>query len=162
MNADPHQAGRSRASRLAAVQALYQIDMGAAGVDAAIDCAAGEGSGTLIEEERHLAADPFVLGDIVRGTIERRNEVDEMIAGSLDQRWKLDRLELLLRAILRAAVYELLARRQVPARVVINEYVDLAHAFYDRGEAGLVNAVLDRLAHVLRADEFLAAGSSGR
>jgi N utilization substance protein B len=145
---------RATAARLAAVQALYQIAMGAATADQALAGATRDGAGATLDENRQLVADPFVMTDIVRGTVEREATIDGMIAASLGAKWRPERIELILRAILRAGVFELLARPKVPARVVINEYVDIAHAYFEASEAGLVNAVLDRLAKTLRSAEF--------
>jgi len=147
---------RSTAARLAAVQALYQVDLGAVGVDEALRSVStdGEGAGAELDEQHRLDADPLLLAEIVRGVMERRERIDGMIQGALDPKWRVERFELVLRAILRAGVYELLGRPHVPARVVITEYMDVAHGFFEAAEAGLVNAVLDRLARVLRPSEF--------
>ena len=150
----PSRRSQATAARLAAVQALYQVAMGAATVDQSLAAVTRDGPGAALDEDQRLVADPFVMADVVRGATERGAEIDDMIAASLGPKWRLDRIELILRAILRAGVYELLARPKAPARVVINEYVDIAHAFFDASEAGLVNAVLDRLAKTLRAPEF--------
>ncbi|MGH6719308.1 MAG: transcription antitermination factor NusB [Alphaproteobacteria bacterium] len=147
---------QATAARLAAIQALYQIDMGAASLDQALAAATRNGAGAELDDGRRLDADPFVLTEIVQGVVERTGAVDAMITAALSPKWRLERLEHVLRALLRAGAFELLARPKVPARAVLNEYVDLAHAFYDKAEAGLVNAVLDRLARTLRPDEFAA------
>jgi N utilization substance protein B len=156
--ASQHGARRAQATaaRLAAVQALYQIDMGAASPAEALAAATRGGAGADLEEGRRLDADPFVLTEIVQGVAERSDALDAMIGAALSPKWHLERMEHVLRAILRAGAFELLARPKVPARAVLNEYIDLAHAFYGKAEAGLVNAVLDRLAHTLRPDEFVA------
>ncbi|MEX2649517.1 MAG: transcription antitermination factor NusB [Alphaproteobacteria bacterium] len=145
---------RATAARLAAVQALYQVEMGAAEVDAVLAEAARDGPQADLDETQRLDADPFVLAEIVRGAVDRRAAIGDVLEAALAPKWRLDRLDLILRAILRAGAFELLARSKVPARVVINEYVDITHAFFDKAEAGLVNAVLDRIAKTLRADEF--------
>jgi N utilization substance protein B len=147
---------RSTAARLAAVQALYQVDLGSVSVDDALRSVSndGEGAGAHLDEQPRLDADPLLLFEIVRGVTERRVQIDEMIQGALDPKWKVDRFELVLRAILRAGVYELLGRPHVPARVIINEYLNVAHGFYEQVETNLVNGVLDRLAKLLRAAEF--------
>lgn len=147
---------RSSAARLAAVQALYQVDLGSAGVDEVLRTVSShaEGAGAELDEQRRLDADPLLLSEIVRGVASDRGRIDEMIQGALDPKWKVERFELLLRTILRAGVYELLGRPHVPARVIINEYLDVAHAFYEQVETNLVNAVLDRVAKILRAAEF--------
>src|SRR5690606_9377291 len=94
------------------------------------------------------------LGQLIEGVAREEATLDDMLAAVLDEDWTLDRVELLLRVLLRAAIYELSDRLEVPARVVISEYVDLANAFYDGRETAFVNGMLDRLAHFLRAEEL--------
>jgi N utilization substance protein B len=154
MNSEPPRAKpgtvkRSRA-RLAAMQALYQIDLGGGAVDTVIAELRERGG----EEEGFGEADDALFVDIVRGAIARRGELDPALNDALAPDWTLGRLEAVLRAVLRAGAYELMARLEIPARVVLNEYVDLAHAFFAGKEPGLVNGVLDRLAHRLRPDEL--------
>ncbi len=151
----PPRQGVATAARLAAVQVLYQVEMDAMGAEAALRAATG--GGAELDEVQRLTVDPLMLAEIVHGVDARKAEIDAFITGSLDAKWRLERLEMVLRAILRAGAFELLARPGVPARVVINEYVDVAHAFFEHGEPGLVNAVLDRLARALRGDELAAA-----
>jgi N utilization substance protein B len=86
--------------------------------------------------------------------VREQRRIDPMIDKALAGGWPLKRVEALLRAVLRAGAYELEHRTDVPARVVVSEYVDIAHAFLDRDETGMVNAVLDQLARSLRAAEF--------
>ena len=151
---------RSTASRLAAVQALYQLDIESASVEEALDTVKLRGA-TLDEAGRTAEIDVERTETIVRGVAaDKAGRLDEMIDGSLSGGWNSGRLESLMRVILRAGIYELLECSEVPAKVVINEYVDVAHAFFDRGEPGMVNAVLDRLAHILRAAEFGSAASA--
>jgi N utilization substance protein B len=145
------QSGLSSAARLAAVQALYQIELGAGASEDALAMVLASGA-TLDESGLFAEADPEIASIIVRGVsqpdmIER---LDTMIDGALVTGWTVARLEILMRAILRAGVFELLERPEVPLKVVINEYVEVAHAFYDRGEPGMVNAVLDKLGRILR------------
>jgi len=143
--------GKRRAARLAAVQALYQIDMSDASVDAALshsvervrDAESGELPGGEIDED--------LLSDLVRGGCSRRGEVDDIVQTALSGNWTIERLEVVLRAILRAGAYELLARPDIDAPVTINEYVEMANAFFDGGESKLVNGVLDRIAVTLRS-----------
>lgn len=145
---------RSTASRLAAVQALYQLDIESSTVDEAFDSVKLRGA-TLDDTGRTAEIDPERTETIVRGVAaDKAGRLDEMIDASLSGGWNSSRLESLMRVILRAGIYELMECSDVPAKVVINEYVDVAHAFFDRGEPGMVNAVLDRLARVLRAAEF--------
>ncbi len=149
--------GRSEtrfAARLAAVQSLYQIDL--TGISA-------ERAST--EFLQHLASggeddtaprefDRGRFADIVRGAEERREELDTMIAAALAEGWTLDRLDVVLRSILRAGAWELTAGIGTPPKVVINEYVNVAHAFFEDKEPGFVNGVLDRLARVVRPVEM--------
>ena len=153
-------AGRRRSvARLLAVQALYQIEIarieagGAAAVDAVIAEFVKHRLGQEIEGENYGEADRALFADIVAGTSSRQRELDEMISAALSDEWPLQRLETILRAILRAGAYELRARADVPPRVVISEYLDVAHAFFAGKEPGMVNGVLDRLARVLRQDD---------
>ena len=91
-----------------------------------------------------------MFGDIVTGVTQNTTTLDEMIAGALDSKFRPQRIEILLRAILRAGAYELHQHGKIPAGVIINDYVDVAHAFFGAKEPGLVNAVLDKLAKNLR------------
>lgn len=135
-----------RTARLNAVQALYQIDMVKADVEPVID--------EFITHRLPAEGDRPLFVRIVGGVKDRAKEIDHMIGQSLSEGWQLDRLETVLRAVLRAGVYELLAETAVPPRVVINEYVEIAHAFFSGREPAMVNGVLDKLARVLRADEL--------
>jgi N utilization substance protein B len=153
-------AGRRRSvARLLAVQALYQIEInkvetsGAAAIDGVIAEFVKHRLGQEIEGENYGEADRALFADIVRGASSRQAELDGMISASLSDEWPLHRLETILRAILRAGAYELLGRADVPPRVVISEYLDVAHAFFAGKEPGMVNGVLDRLARVLRQDD---------
>ncbi len=159
----PRPAGGTRkrsVARLAAVQALYQIDLSGARPQTVIAEFQRHRLGREIDGEHYGEADPALFADIVTGTAERQADLDRAIAAVLTPDWPLERLETVLRAILRAGAYELLARPDVPARVAISEYLDIAHAFFAGKEPGLVNGVLDRLAHVLRPADF-AEGRDG-
>jgi len=148
---------RSRA-RFAAVQALYQMAMTGAGADAAareflhhrLDAPPGEAGQTEIDET--------LFTDILHGVATAGEELDNMIAGVLSEGHEVDRLEMLLRLILRAGAYELSNRFDVPARVTIGEYMSVAWSFYDRATRSLVNATLDRLARTLRPEEMEGHG----
>jgi len=144
---------RRSLARLAAVQALYQVEMTGASARHVVDefCANCHDG---IFDGQSSEADLVKFEAIVLGVEERKSALDEHIAASLSQNWKLERLAAVLRAVLRAASFELVAAPDVPARVVINEYVDLAHAFFEGDEPGFVNGILDRLARVLRAPEM--------
>ncbi|WP_420824051.1 transcription antitermination factor NusB [Telmatospirillum siberiense] len=156
------------AARLAAVQALYNAELSGQTPDLVLDDFLKHGIGGKVMltpegvdpagfgEVEHVLADPdpLMLTAIFRGTLARRDDFDEMIAGALSADWTVDRLETVLRAILRAGACELADFPDVPVRVVISEYVDIAHAFYSGPEPGLVNAVLDRIGRVVRAGEI--------
>jgi N utilization substance protein B len=145
--------GRRRtAARLAAVQALYQIDLTNTSVETVVAEFVKHRLGHDMDGENFGEVDNTLFADIVRGAMERRGDLDHMIGAALTPDWPLERLETVLRAILRAGTYELLARSDVPAPVVISEYLDVAHAFFSSKEPGLVNGVLDRLARTLRPD----------
>ncbi len=157
------------AARLASVQALYQIDLGGGSMeDALLDFLGERGDETVDapDGETAIRPDKGLFAEIVRGVWARREELADMIGAALVDGWPLNRLEIVLRCILEAGVYELLARPDVPVRVVITEYVDLAHAFYAGSEPGMVNGVLDTLARRVRPDAFVdddpKAESGGR
>lgn len=143
-----------RAARLAGVQALYQIELTGAAVDTVV-CQFNEESLAGDDSEGAAAEfDRLFFGDLVRGVLAHRSELDELVSDALTADWPLERLDAVLRAILRAGAWELLARSDVPARVAINEYLEVARDFFDGRESSLVNGVLDRLAHVLRPREL--------
>lgn len=138
-------------ARLAAVQALYQIEVGPdASVEGVIEEFCGHRLGKEIDGTLYANADHEFFRDVVGGVAERRAEIDELLEGALKANWRLDRLETLMASILRAGIYELLARPDVPTAVVIDEYLDVAHAFYARSEPRFVNGILDQLARKLR------------
>lgn len=154
--------GRRRsAARLAAVQALYQIDLAGIPEEGVITEFVKHRLGCEIDGDSYGEADATLFADIVRGAGQRRTDLDGMIGAALSREWPLERLEVILRAILRAGTYELLARPDVPARVAISEYLDIAHAFFAGKEPGLVNGVLDRLARTLRPEEIVEGGRGG-
>lgn len=142
------------AARLAAVQALYQMEL--AGIEA--DEVAGEFVDHRFGHGAEMGAsgepDRDFFGAIVRGVPAHQEEIDRGIAQCLAADWRLSRIDSTLRAILRAAAFELIARRDVPAKVVIDEYVDVGHAFFSGDEPSFVNAALDKLARRKRAAEF--------
>jgi N utilization substance protein B len=155
----PGHGRRRSAARLAAVQALYQIELAGAPVERVIKEFAQNGM-REIEGARLGEVDEELFADLVRGVVKRRDELDRTIGEALTPEWPLMRLETVLRAILRAGAYELLARADVPVPVVISEYLDIGHAFYAGKEPGLINGVLDRVARILRPHE-LAQGHGG-
>ena len=142
---------RSRsAARLAAVQALYQQDMQGTPVPRLLKEFHDHRLGATIEDARYYEAERDFFDDIVTGAEARRTEIDELVAGRLAEGWSLDRLDRPMRAILRAGAYELIARADVPVASIISEYVDVAHAFYDKRESGFVNGLLDAIAKGVR------------
>jgi transcription antitermination protein NusB len=153
---DGRQANRRGAARLAAVQALYQMDLAATPINDALAQFESHWIGREVEGEEYLPAEAAHFRDVVRGVVEDQRKLDPMIDQALQKGWPLKRIETVLRAILRAGAYELDRKPDVPARVVVAEYVDVAHAFVDREETGMINAVLDQLARQLRAGEFAA------
>lgn len=168
----PGATGRRRsAARLAAVQALYEMDVAGADADDVLedflqkrwrlgrDGGTPEGGDEKLEdpesgEEPLTDPDEEWLGDLVHGVATGREELDGFIGLALSGNWTVDRLETLLRVILRAGAYELAKKPDVPAAVVITEYLDVAHAFFEGKETSLVNGVLDHLARELRPGEL--------
>ena len=145
------QGGPRSAARLAAVQALYQLEMSEDPKPAVVISEYEEHRlGQEIEGDQYVGADTGLFGDVVQGTSQRCSELDEKISGYLTDDWTLERIEAISRAILRAGAYELVARPDVPTAVIINEYIDVAHAFFDRPEASFINGVLDKLAKAVR------------
>jgi transcription antitermination protein NusB len=148
-------AARSRsrsAARLAAVQALYQHEMEGTPVPRLLREFHEHRLGATIEDEKYVDAEQSFFDDVVTGADARRPEIDALIASKLADGWSLDRLDRPMRAILRAGTYELLARADVPIGSVISEYVDVAHAFYDKRESGFVNGLLDAVAKEARRE----------
>jgi N utilization substance protein B len=157
-NKDDRKANRRGAARLAAVQALYQMDVAAKGLNEIFAEFESHWIGREVEGSQYLPAEAAFFRDIVGGVVREQRRMDPIIDDTLSKGWPLKRVEALLRAVLRAGAYELEARTDVPARVVVSEYVDVAGAFMDRDETGMVNAVLQDLARQMRGAEF-AQGS---
>jgi N utilization substance protein B len=149
-------ANQRGAARLAAVQALYQMEL--AGTDIADVVAEFEAFrlGKEIDGEQYRSADAGWFRDLVAGVVAEQRSIDPAIHAALARDWPLGRVDATLRAILRAGVYELRHRPDVPGRVVITEYVDVAKAFFGEDEPRIVNGVLDRLAREARPEEFAA------
>ncbi len=143
-------------ARLGAVQALYQMELTGTGVDSVIEEFRRHRLGRDIEGVATAEADVEFFDDLVRGVVGRQVAIDKQVNARLAEGWRLARLDSILRALLRAATFELMARADVPARVVIDEYVELACAFFDGSETGFVNGALDRIARVLRPNELPA------
>ena len=142
---------RSRsAARLAAVQALYQQEMDGTALPRLLKEFHDHRLGATIEDAQYHAAERDFFDDIVSGMDARRAEIDGLISQRLAEGWTLERLDRPMRAILRAGAYELIARPDVPVATVITEYVDVAHAFFDKRESGFVNGLLDAIAKEAR------------
>ena len=133
-------------ARLAAVQALYQMEVSGAGSEAVVREFVEHRFDADMEGERLAPADEAYFTDIVRGVVERQSEIDRAILKRLAEGWKLERIDATLRAILRAGGFELIGRPDAPTEVVINEYVEIAKSFFDGPEPGVANGVLDAMA----------------
>ena len=142
------------AARLAAVQALYQMDVSGKGVIDAFAEFEAFWIGREVEGVAFQPSDIEFFRNVLSGVVENQRAIDKRIDAALASGWPLTRIEAVLRAILRAGAYELMFRKDVPARVVITEYVDVAHGFYGEDEPGLVNAVLDSIAREVRPGEL--------
>ncbi|MDB5592404.1 transcription antitermination factor NusB [Enterovirga sp.] len=142
------------AARLAAVQALYQMDVAGKGVTDAMAEFEAFWMGREVEGVSFKQAENAFFRQLLIGTVEHQREIDPTLDRALASGWPLARIEAVLRAILRAGGYELGFRKDVPARVVISEYVDIAHSFYSGDEPGLVNGVLDSVAREVRKGEL--------
>ncbi|MEZ5648252.1 MAG: transcription antitermination factor NusB [Alphaproteobacteria bacterium] len=156
---------RYRAARLAAVQGLYQMELtgvrppmilfefGLRGMVPELDAKEIDIQGLEMDQSR--------FERLVRGVAEQRESLDAQLVTALPEDWPLDRLDSVMRAILRAGIFELLHFSEVPGRVVIDEYVDIAHAFFGGKEPAMINGVLDSLAHKVRKAEFSASSNGG-
>jgi N utilization substance protein B len=151
---EPRKANKRGAARLAAVQALYQMDLAGTGLNEILAEFEKHWLGSEVEGAQYRPAEAAYFRDVVGGVVREQTTLDPQIDAALARGWPLRRIETILRAVLRAGAYELACRSDVPARVVMAEYVDVAAAFVDQEETGMVNAVLDQLAHQLRAAEF--------
>jgi N utilization substance protein B len=143
------QADARHAARLGAVQALYQMEMSGNGAEEVAAEFAEHRFGEL-----PATPDSEFFHAIVNGVPQHQVEIDRAIAASLSEKWKLERVDSILRALLRCGVFELIGRRDVPAKVVIDEYVAVSGAFFGGDEPGFVNAALDTIARRKRAPEF--------
>ena len=145
---------RRQAARLAAVQALYQWQEGQHGTAEIIEQFIKVRTGETGEGGMRRDADRPLFKDVVEGTVGHCETLEKTVSAALTADWTWARIDRLVRAILLAGTYELVHRGDVPARVVINEYVDIAQAFYDQGEPKFINSVLDKVAREARAAEF--------
>lgn len=142
------------AARLAAVQALYQMDIASSSLADVLKEFERNWIGREIEGERYEEAEEKHFKDVVEGVVREQRELDPIIDKTLVDGWPLKRIESVLRATLRAGAYELYHRRDVPVRVAVNEYVDVAAAFLDKDDVGMANAVLDVIARQARPQDF--------
>jgi N utilization substance protein B len=154
----PQTISNRNSARISAVQALYEIDVTNAPVDRVLNefmtqrwkHAGKDGTDEAVDLP---GFDEQLLEDIITGVASGQGEFDAMISEELSGSWTLDRLEVLVRVILRAGTYELARRQDIPMRVVINEYVNVSHAFFVENEPAMVNGVLDKIARKLRHHE---------
>jgi N utilization substance protein B len=155
---NPHSRKR-HAARMAAVQALYQMDVGGVGSKAVIREFLDHRFG-LEGEQDMIVADEDFFEDIITGVVREQSRIDETISDHLSKSWTLKRLDMTLRALMRSAIYEVIARPDVPALVIIDEYVSLAANFFDEKQAAFVNAALEKVAKKVRAAEFGLTGAA--
>jgi transcription antitermination protein NusB len=137
-------------ARLAAVQALYQMEVSNAGVEHVIREFTDHRFDRDIEGETLASADEDFFAELVRGVVSEQKRVDGVIARHLAQNWRLERLDATVRAILRAGAFELANRPDVPTEVAIDEYVEVAKSFFEGTEPGFVNGALDAVAKDVR------------
>ncbi|WP_425991603.1 transcription antitermination factor NusB [Brevundimonas sp. TWP2-3-2] len=153
--AEPQLTSRQRrartVARLAAVQALYQLELAGEGVETVITEFSNHRFDADIEGEALAEADEAWFADIVRGVIAGQKDIDASVKARLASNWRLERLDATLRALLRCGAWELTHKTEVPKEIVIDEYVELAKAFFDEGDAKFVNAALDGVARDVRS-----------
>jgi transcription antitermination protein NusB len=155
MSRRPHPSQRS-AARLGAVQALYQMDLAGSDVSDTLEQFTARATGENFDDGQCGEADTKFLREIVDGAVREQRTIDPFVDALLDKDWPLQRLDSTVRAILRAAAFEMMFMERVPSRVSISEYVDVAGAFFGEEERGFINAVLDSLARKRRPEEFAA------
>jgi N utilization substance protein B len=152
--AEPQLSSRQRrartVARLAAVQALYQMELAGEGVETVIAEFSNHRFDSDIEGEMLAEADEEYFAAIVRGVIQSQRDIDAAVRARLASNWRLERLDSTLRALLRCGAWELKESAEVPKEIVIDEYVELAKAFFDEAEAKFVNAALDGVARDVR------------
>jgi len=165
-DSSPKRAGfRLSSARLAAVQALYEMDLSGAPTDLVlasfmesrwrtVTLRDPDGKPDDSPQAKLTDPDPEFLGAIVRGTCANLSRIDDIIQSHLSAEWTVERLHALLRAILRAGTFEILERKDVPARTVVTEYRDLAFAFVEEKEAAFANGVVFQIARAFRPDEI--------
>jgi len=150
MSKSPSRSRRRSAARLAAVQALYQRQMEGTPLAKLLDEFHQHRLGHEIEDEQYVRAEVEFFDDVVSGVIAREEEIDAQLAARLTSDWRLERLDKTMLQILRAGAYELIARPDIPAGTIISEYLDVAHAFFEKGDTRIVNGVLDAVGKAVR------------
>src|SRR6185437_16161533 len=153
---DARKANRRGAARLAAVQALYQMDIAGTDLHEILAQFESHWIGRELDGAQYLPAEATFFRDLVSGVLREQRTLDPLVDKALAEGWPLKRIEAIMRAVLRAGAYELGHRSDVPARVVVSEYVDVANTFVDKDETGMVNAVLDQITRQFRSGEFTA------
>lgn len=139
------------AARLAAVQALYQLEMEAAPLPKLLHEFHEHRLGAKIGDVEYRPAEQSFFDDIVKGAVARRDEIDSALDAALvPSGWSLERLDRLMRQLLRASAYELLARPEIPAGSIMAGYLDVAEAFYDERERKFANGVMDAVGKAVR------------
>lgn len=154
---DPAQSGikpanKRGAARLAAVQALYQMDVGETPLEDTLAQFGTRFADPLVDGDEYLVPDADYFRQIVKGVLKHQLRIDPLVDQTLADGWPVARIDATMRAVLRAGVFELLHKLDVPPKVVISEYVDVAKAFFEGAEAGIVNGVLDKVAQNRPAD----------
>ncbi|MCX8500555.1 MAG: transcription antitermination factor NusB [Alphaproteobacteria bacterium] len=146
-SAPPANRGMARhLARVAAVQTLYQMEVGNVVLEQAIEI--------FTDDYLPLNADRDFFKHLVREATGRQGEIDGIVAAHLPKDWTLVRLDAVLRALLRVATAELQVRGDIPPLVTLSEFVDIAHSFFSGKEPGLVHNMLDRIAHALRGADL--------
>ncbi|MDD7908390.1 MULTISPECIES: transcription antitermination factor NusB [Pseudovibrio] len=153
-------ANKRGAARLAAVQALYQMEVGGAQMNDVLGEFEAFRLGKEMDGDQYRDADPAWFRDLVMAVIDDQRVIDPRIHQALSDDWPLRRIDATLRAILRVGAAELYRKKDVPARVIINEYIDVCKAFFEQDETRLVNGIMNRLARELRPEEFDDASKS--
>jgi N utilization substance protein B len=143
-------AARRAGARLAAVQALYQMEQTGQSARSVIADFMEDRLGLNDEGEPVEEADPDLFKSVVEGVVDRQEQIDAAIMKRLAEGWKIERLDATSRAILRGAVYELIAEISLPSQIILDEYVSLAHAFFEGSEPKFINGLLDAVSRDVR------------
>lgn len=154
MSADTYDARSS--ARLLAVQALYQMDIARTPLETIIREFSEHRLEAKLDDIELPPADGAHFEFVLRGVVDHQTLIDRALDGRLQKNWSLPRLDSTLRAILRCGVQELLNAPEIPKKVVISQYADIAHAFFEGAEGGMANALLDNVAHAIEAGEIAA------